>query len=231
MGNIIRRLRSNGKVAQAILEQHAKKIRTLAKRAAKDITEIGRRLTECKKIGHGSWLPWLDHEFGWSEDTARNFMRVYELSKSRNFQDLSIGVSTLYLLAAASTPPQAVDEVLERVEAGENVTVADTKNIIKHARVTIETKPSPAQKTTTRDLYACDYDEAYELGEYLVMVCDSNRAHALMSLFSRSSSSCSSNSKAKEVMTRVVQGMSNSIPQDDIEGLTTTEQLADGGDA
>jgi hypothetical protein len=36
-----------------------------------DIIEIGRLLTEVKKIaGHGNWLPWLDREFGWSDSTA-----------------------------------------------------------------------------------------------------------------------------------------------------------------
>jgi Protein of unknown function (DUF3102) len=34
----------------------------------------GRRLTEAKPLaGNGGWLPWLEHEFGWTEMTATRF--------------------------------------------------------------------------------------------------------------------------------------------------------------
>ena len=60
-------------------------IRSLRKQAADDIIEIGFRLTEAKAlVGHGNWLPWLEREFGWIENTARNFMRVHEMAKSAN---------------------------------------------------------------------------------------------------------------------------------------------------
>ena len=90
-----------------------------------DIIEIGRRFTEAKALaGHGDWLPWLEREFGWSEDTALRFMQVYEMSKSRNLRDLNLRVSGLYLLAAPSTPEPARTEVIERAEAGEHLTHA-----------------------------------------------------------------------------------------------------------
>lgn len=63
--------------ATTLLAQHAAAIRTIGKRVVADIIEIGGRLNECKRIvGHGNWLPWLDREFGWTENTARNFIRV-----------------------------------------------------------------------------------------------------------------------------------------------------------
>jgi hypothetical protein len=72
--------------------------------------EIGCRLAACKaELGHGNWLPWLDREFGWSDRTALNFMRVYEMvTKSEKFSDLSLPVSSLYLLAplnSGRSPP------------------------------------------------------------------------------------------------------------------------------
>jgi len=27
--------------------------------------------------GHGNWYSWLEREFGWTDDTALNFMRVH----------------------------------------------------------------------------------------------------------------------------------------------------------
>ena len=88
---------------------------TSAARVVCDVFEIGRRLTEAKQIaGHGNWLPWLEREFGWTDDTAINFMRVFVLSKSRNFRDLSLPVSGLYLLAAPSTAAEVQEQVIAR---------------------------------------------------------------------------------------------------------------------
>lgn len=94
-----------------MLAEHAAVIRALGKRVCGDIIEIGRRLTEAKRIaGHGGWLPWLKQEFGWTEMTATRFINVYDMSKSNKLLDLSLPVSGLYLLAAPST-----DEAREAV--------------------------------------------------------------------------------------------------------------------
>ena len=72
-------------------------------------------------------------------------MRVYELSlKSENFSDLRIPVSALYLLAAPSTPSEAVDEVIERAKSGErqaHAEIKDTIDKIKTAKATAAAKP------------------------------------------------------------------------------------------
>jgi hypothetical protein len=122
-------------VAPALTE-HAEAIRTLGKRIAADVIEIGRRLVECTTlVGHGNWLPWLDREFHWSERTARNFIGAYELSlKSANIADLDLPVSTLYLLGAPSTPEAARSDVLARAEAGEAFSVAEVRRLIAETR-------------------------------------------------------------------------------------------------
>jgi hypothetical protein len=129
------------------LAEHAEAIRHLGKRVISDVIEIGRRLVECKKIvGHGGWLPWLDREFGWTEQTALNFIRIYEAGKSesKKFLDLDLPISGLYLLFAPSTPPEAQAEITERVETGEKVTVEVVKEVIdKH----------PKPKGWTRERY------------------------------------------------------------------------------
>src|SRR5262245_32482560 len=89
-------------IDDAILVEHADAIRNLGKQTIDSIIEIGRHLTEAKAIlGHGNWLPWLDREFGWSDRTALNFMRVHALAlKSETVSDLDLPVRALYLLAA-----------------------------------------------------------------------------------------------------------------------------------
>ena len=117
---------------ERVLAENAEEIRRLGKRAVGDVIEIGRGLAEMKEIrGRGNWLPWLQREFGWTDRHALNFTRVYDLSrKSENFSDLRISVSGLYLLAAPSTPSEAVDEVIERAKSGERQTHAEIKGKI-----------------------------------------------------------------------------------------------------
>jgi hypothetical protein len=114
------------------LAKHAKAIRALGKRVVGDVVEIGRRLADCRDhCKHGEWLPWLKREFGWTEQTALNFIRVHEVAtKSKNFLDLNLPVSALYLLAAPSTPEEARAEVIARAEAGERMPVAEVKRVV-----------------------------------------------------------------------------------------------------
>lgn len=119
------------------LAQNAEAIRTLGRRTVEGVIEIGRRLTESKKLcGRGNWLPWLEREFGWSRQTADNFINVYEANgKVPNFGNLlSLPLSSLYLLAAPSTPEAVCTEITGRVAAGEKVTAADVQSSIEAAK-------------------------------------------------------------------------------------------------
>jgi hypothetical protein len=134
----------------AFLTERAERIRVLGKRVAGDIIEIGRLLAECKeRCGHGHWLPWLEAEFGWTDRTALNFTRVYELSlKSETVSDLDLPMRSLYLLAAPSTPDSARTEVIERAGAGERLNRAEVQAII--------TAHSPAAVQEAADLLRAD---------------------------------------------------------------------------
>jgi hypothetical protein len=120
--------------ASDALAEHAAAIRQLGKRVVTDVIEIGERLTACRELcGYGHWLPWLDREFRWSEQTALNFMRVAELHKSKTVLDLDLPVRALYLLAAPSTPETARDEIIERAKT-RPVSVADVRETIVSAK-------------------------------------------------------------------------------------------------
>jgi hypothetical protein len=130
--------------ANPLLAEHAAVIRTLGKRVVGDVVEIGRRLTECQSIvSHGHWHDWLDAQFGWSDQSALNYMRVYEMAKSKNFLNLDISISALHILAAPSTPEEARDEIIERAKAGENIPVADVKETIARAKTSDKGNRAP----------------------------------------------------------------------------------------
>lgn len=121
---------------EVTLAEHAAVIRALGKRVVGDIIEIGRRLTDAKRIaGHGGWLPWLQREFGWSDSAALKFMQVHEMAtKSVKFTDLNLPVSGLYLLAAPSTPDEAREAVIERAANGEALSLKEVQRMIDQAK-------------------------------------------------------------------------------------------------
>ncbi|MCB0043685.1 MAG: hypothetical protein KDE23_28555, partial [Caldilinea sp.] len=73
---------------------------------------------------------WLEAEFQWSDSAAQKFMAVANRFKSVKFTDLTVAPSALYLLAAPSTPEEAVDEALERAAGGERITHAAARGIV-----------------------------------------------------------------------------------------------------
>jgi N6-adenosine-specific RNA methylase IME4 len=115
------------------LTERAERIRGLGKRVVADVIEIGRLLTEAKqRVGHGHWLPWLQTEFGWTDETARRFMRLHELAgQIPQVVEYDIPLSGLYLLAAPSIPEPARAEVFERASAGERLRQAEVRAIIE----------------------------------------------------------------------------------------------------
>jgi hypothetical protein len=134
--------------AQQALADHANAIRILGKRAIADVIEIGRHLTEAKNLcGHGHWLPWLRCQFGWTEQTALNYMRLHERQADlKRVLDLDLPLRSLYLIAAPNTPPEACQEIVERFESGELVSVEQVRDTIDKARFANIRKPHAKAK-------------------------------------------------------------------------------------
>jgi len=106
-------------------------IRQRTKRASEDIVAIGRKLCEVKELlPHGQFTDWVTEEFDLSIRTAQNLMAVANRFGSINATVASLSTSVLYLLAAPSTPDAAIDAVVERAQAGEEVTKAKAQQII-----------------------------------------------------------------------------------------------------
>jgi hypothetical protein len=120
------------------IQDRTLEIKSLVKRSAQDIIEIGLKLIEVKeRLPHGMWGQWLDREFGWGQDTAHNFMRVS--IKFGNFPNLeNFGQSALYLLASPSTPDEAINEAIDRASRGETISHKMAKKIVMDHKGTEE---------------------------------------------------------------------------------------------
>jgi len=133
--------------SRSIVQQQTSEIRTLMRRTAQDIINIGQKLISVKEqLGHGQFRNWLKAEFDWSVRTAARFMQVATKFKSANLAHLNIAASAVYLLAEPSTPDEAYEEALELAKR-ENITYAKAKDIInqhKEAAKLIASKPGNA---------------------------------------------------------------------------------------
>jgi hypothetical protein len=138
-------------VDDPVLAEYATEIRHLGKRVKEDVIEIGRYLDQAKKhAGHGRWLTWIEVEFGWSDQTARRFIHIYELSRDSKFNNLlnsDLPLSALYQLAAPKTPEAARAEITEHIEAGGEVSVGAVTEIIKKVKGKTKTRKSVETST------------------------------------------------------------------------------------
>lgn len=142
-----------------VVQQRTGEIKTLMRRAAQDIVDIGLKLIEVKgRLPHGAFLPWVASEFGWHRDTVNKFMHVAERYGAIEMSKLStFAPSALYLLAAPSTPEEARVEAMERAESGEAITHAKAREIIGGKRP----DPPPAPTPATADFCCPDCGELF----------------------------------------------------------------------
>src|SRR5262249_30602780 len=99
----------SGTPSDPILAEHAAEIQRMGQRArqraVEDMVEIGRHLAQAQEhvgYGHrGAYLAWIETEFGWSDQTARRFIHIYNLSRDPKFNNLlnsELPISGLYQL-------------------------------------------------------------------------------------------------------------------------------------
>ena len=125
-----------------VVQQRTIEIKSLLRRTAQDIIDIGEKLSEVKQeLDHGQFVDWLRTEFDWSDSAARKFMQVHRRFKSVKFTNLNIAISALYLLAADCTSEAARNEAVQRAEAGEVITRAKAKEIVQHHEQAAQLNP------------------------------------------------------------------------------------------
>jgi hypothetical protein len=133
-----------------------------ARRLITKLIEVGRRLTLVRAtIKHGSWvgvepkgwMKYLKKNFDWSPDTAANYMRLYQFSKTDKFRTVRnfMPIGLLYRMARMGEEEQ--QQVIERVEGGEkprqamrDVTVGrrTTRHVIRSIAYASNSPPSDA---------------------------------------------------------------------------------------
>lgn len=125
------------------LRRSAITIKPRLKRAAEDIFVIGKELKATKALlPHGEYTNWLDIEFGLSERMAQRFVNVYERLGSKSDIMSVLPPTTLYLLAAPSTPDEAIQTVETELDAGERISVSAIQRLIAVAKRNVKSSMS-----------------------------------------------------------------------------------------
>ena len=122
---------------RSIIQQRTGEIRERLRRSAQDVWEIGEKLSDVRsRLQYGQFLTWLKAEFGWSQRTAYNFIKVYETFGDRfaNLAKVDIATSLLYQLASPSVPEDLRNEVLESAEQGKKITANELRTAIKKVK-------------------------------------------------------------------------------------------------
>ncbi len=119
------------------VERYTAEIKALVGRTAQHVVRIGEKLQAVKaQLPYGQWEAWLRQEFHWSASSAVKMIQVYERFKSVNITDVHLDVSTLYVLAAPSTPQEATEEALALAQQGEVVSLGRAKALVNKHRGT-----------------------------------------------------------------------------------------------
>jgi hypothetical protein len=117
----------------ADLRQHAARIRERTRITTATIIEIGKELLAAKQHLHGQFEDWIMAECGFTVRTAENYMRAAKLAEGKSETVSFLPPGIVYRLAAKSTPPELVDQVIERVAAGKVVTNDAVKAVLADA--------------------------------------------------------------------------------------------------
>ena len=104
----------------------------IRKYTAKCIITIGRDLIAAKHyLSHGAFIRWVESEVGIPARTAQGYMKVAEWAGDKRADVTQLPPSVLYILSRSRTPKEFADKILQRVEAGERIALADLRGELR----------------------------------------------------------------------------------------------------
>jgi hypothetical protein len=128
------------------LKAAAQHIRGVLKQTLAGVIAMGKQLAIAKrKLGHGYFLQWISAEFCLSDRTAENYIRAAEWCADKFETVSNLQPAAVYLLASSRTPESAKQDVMTRLQKGEEVTVGAVRVLVRHARAREKLEPREAE--------------------------------------------------------------------------------------
>jgi hypothetical protein len=158
------------------LEAIAKDIETTHTNA---VLHIAAQLAEARNIfryrhDEGGFGGWVETRLSYSRSTAYNLLNVHERFGGENNLSKCLDTfprSVLYRLAAPSTPQEAVDEIVERAEAGEPVPSAEVERVIATVKGKKATRKSKSAAEDKPALYCSFCNKSQHDVHILIVAC------------------------------------------------------------
>jgi hypothetical protein len=125
---------------------------TIKRTTADTIIVIGNHLNDAKDhlIDHGSFIAWVEQAVGMNKRTAQDYMAAARFVRGKSATVALLPPKVLYALAAKSTSPQVVTDVLRRIETGEIISEASIKKEKRAARTSREQEKKQADRNFKR---------------------------------------------------------------------------------
>jgi hypothetical protein len=112
------------------------------------VIDTGRDLLAVKKrTEHGVFLKWVEAEMGMNPRTAQRAMSTAEVLGAKSDTVSYLPPTSLYSLAASSTPSLVRDEIVRRLEAGEALTPKAIDSRLWEARAEAKRAKADAKLT------------------------------------------------------------------------------------
>jgi hypothetical protein len=118
------------------LRERAARLRGLITKSTADMIVIGRDLIGIKdRLDHGQFEDWIEREIGICIRTAQGYMAVARLANGKSESVALLVPSTARMLAAKSSPPNIVEQVIARAGSGDFMPEASVKAMIANDKV------------------------------------------------------------------------------------------------
>jgi hypothetical protein len=115
----------------ADLRERAARLRGLVTKSTADMIEIGGDLLAIKeRLEHGQFVDWIERELGIGIRSAQGYIAIAKLAKGKSETVSLLPPSTARILAAKSTPPTIVEQIIVRAGAGDLVADVAVKTMI-----------------------------------------------------------------------------------------------------
>ncbi len=146
---------------EKVLAEASQTIKVESSRTIDSILRIGAELWKVKEtVPHGHFKAWVQHEFQWSYDHARNLMNIYyrfghlglDAGKVGETRPVEVSTTVLAALAAPSTSDLIRNDFIEALGEGHAPTPADIALAKAKEYVTLHGSPAIQQRVNEGSL-------------------------------------------------------------------------------
>ena len=148
---------------QGELQSQASEVRSLIRKTSDDLYRIGEILSAVKETLHNrNFAKWCELEVGIKKSSAYKYLSIYDRFSEKKEIVGNIDPGVLMDMGVKSTPQVVVDRVVEKAEAGEQVSSSDAKEFIAEVKEREKKILTPAEPPRPKDMLGTDIPENLE---------------------------------------------------------------------